>query len=81
MKKKIILQYGDTDSKKISTAQMYLRAAGSNLELNGEYTIGMVSAVRNYQKRHELEVTGKIDKQTWKALKKEISTFRILFGR
>lgn len=79
--KKIVLQYGDTDSKKISTAQMYLKAAGSNLELNGEYTIGMVSAVRNYQKKKGLPITGKIDRRTWRMLKREISIFKVLFGR
>lgn len=78
---KYILQYGDTNTKKIVKAQVLLREAGSNLEINGEYTIGMVSAVRSYQKKHNLEATGKIDKKTWRLLKKELSIWKMLIGR
>ena len=79
--RKCILQYGDVNPKKIMTAQVCLRQAGSNLELNGEYTIGMVSAVRNFQKKNGLPITGKIDRKTWRKLKKNVSIIRMIFSR
>lgn len=79
--KKYILQYGDENPKKIMIAQICLREDGSKIELNGEYTIGMVSAVAAFQKRNGLEVTGKIDRKTWWKLRRKVSTFRLMFGR
>lgn len=81
MKKHYVLQYGSTNTKQILRAQVYLKESGSNLEVNGEYTIGMVSAVRSFQKKNGLEPTGKIDRKTWRLLRKELSFWRMFMGR
>lgn len=81
MKKHYVLQYGSTNAKRILRAQVYLKESGSNLEVNGEYTIGMVSAVRSFQKKNGLEPTGKIDIKTWRLLKKQLSFWRMFMSR
>ena len=43
---------------------------GSNIKHTEEFTIGMKSAVKSFQKKHYLEPTGVVDKLTWKELKK-----------
>ena len=53
---------------KVVEAQKYLKKAGSKIEPNGVYTIGMVSAVRAFQKKNGLKVTGRIDKATFEKL-------------
>lgn len=70
MKKKIIgvpLAYG-ASGEKVEEAQKALQAAGSGIQVNGKYTIGMRTAVKSFQKKHGLAVTGIIDLLTWEAL-------------
>ena len=71
MKSEFPLKLNDKGLK-IVEAQKYLKKAGSNIEPTGVYTIGMVSAVRAFQKRNGLKVTGIIDKKTFEKL----STFK-----
>lgn len=52
----------------IKEAQELLRKAGSSIKVNGIFTIGMYSAVKAFQKKHGLKVTGKIDSFTWDKL-------------
>lgn len=52
----------------VKTAQELLKKAGSSIEVNGIYSIGMVSAVRSFQRKNGLKVTGIIDAETWKKL-------------
>lgn len=72
------MKYRDR-GRKVRIAQMCLQKAGSNIEVNGYYSIGMISAVSKYQKDHNIEPTGKIDKKTWKVLRKEIPWFIRIF--
>ncbi len=65
---KFMLKYGD-ENKEVLEAQKRLKAAGSTITPNGKYTIGMVSAVKAFQKKNGLTVTGKIDTKTMNKLK------------
>lgn len=65
---KFMLKYGD-ENKDVLEAQKLLKAAGSTIALNGNFTIGMVSAVKAFQKNNGLGVTGKIDTKTMNKLK------------
>lgn len=57
------------EGKEVMEAQKLLKAAGSSITVNGKYTIGMLTAVKTFQKKHGLEVTGKIDAKTMNKLK------------
>lgn len=61
------LEYGDK-GKNVEDAQMLLQLAGSKIKVNGEFTIGMTTAVKAFQKRNKLKVTGVIDQKTWEKL-------------
>lgn len=65
---KFMLKYGD-ENKDVLEAQKLLKAAGSAITPNGKYTIGMISAVKAFQKKNGLVVTGKIDSKTMTKLK------------
>lgn len=65
-----------TSEKDILKAQKWLQSCGSSIKLNGKMTIGMTTALYNFQRKHQLPVTGMLDKVTWKALKKENSAWR-----
>ena len=65
---KFMLKYGDKNED-VLEAQKLLKAAGSTITPNGKYTIGMISAVKAFQKKNGLAVTGKIDSKTMTKLK------------
>lgn len=70
MMKKIIgtvLKYGDKGPK-VKEAQEMLRSAGSKIKVNGEFTIGMITAVKSFQSKNKLKVTGVIGNPTWEKL-------------
>ena len=73
--KKYNLKYGD-EGVDVLEAQGLLRASGSGIALTGKFTVAMVSSVRSFQKKNGLEVTGKIDSKTMKALKKQNSLWK-----
>ena len=52
----------------VKKAQEMLAKTGSKIKISGVFTIGMVSAVKKFQKNHNLAVTGIINKKTWDAL-------------
>ena len=52
----------------IKVAQELLKKAGSTIKVTGIFSIGMLSAVRAFQKKNNLKVTGVIDNATWKKL-------------
>ena len=58
--------------KAVSDIQKLLQKAGSTIKVNGEFGIGMLSAVKAFQKKNGLKVTGFIDKKTLDKL----STFK-----
>lgn len=66
-KKPICLKYGD-QGKDVETAQKQLQKAGSSIQVTGSFTIGMVTAVKAWQKKNGLEATGIIDQKTWDKL-------------
>lgn len=65
------LKYGMKGTE-IKECQKLLKKAGSAVKVNGEFTIGMVSAVRAFQKKNGLEVTGIIDSKTFKKLSAKV---------
>lgn len=60
--------YG-AEGRDIMEIQQLLKAAGSTIKVNGKYTIGMLTAVKCFQKKNGLAVTGKIDLKTMNKLK------------
>lgn len=65
---KFMLKYGD-ENLEVLEAQKLLKAAGSTIKLTGKFTIGMTTAVKNFQKKNGLAVTGVIDTKTMNKLK------------
>ncbi len=68
--KKILFKpitYGE-ETKRVADAQKYLQKTGSTIKMTGKFTIGMASAVRAFQRKNKLAVTGVIDAKTWAAL-------------
>ena len=63
----IKMVYGEK-SDRVKKAQKLLAKAGSSIKPNGVYSIGMVSAVKAFQKKHKLDVTGVIDAKTMNKL-------------
>ena len=58
-----VMKYGAT-GEDVKTMQKALQKAGSTIKVTGEYTIGMVSAVKSFQKKNGLKMTGTIDAKT-----------------
>ena len=56
---------------KVKRASIMLGKHGSSLKPTEEFTLAMRSAVIAFQKKHNLEATGRIDVKTWRALKKK----------
>lgn len=54
---------------KVAEAQILLQDCGSRIKVNGQYTIGMIAAVRAFQKKNGLPITGKIDYKTMRKLR------------
>lgn len=63
----VAIKYGDKGTN-VRECQKLLKAAGSTLKVDGKFGIGMVSAVRAFQKKNALPVTGIIDAKTYKKL-------------
>ena len=61
------MAYGEAGAR-ITKAQKLLAKAGSSIKPNGIYSIGMVTAVKAFQKKHRLPVTGVIDAKTMNKL-------------
>ena len=58
--------------KKVLKASELLAKHGSSLKPTEEFTLAMRSAVTAFQKKHNLDKTGIIDKKTWRELKKKL---------
>ncbi len=54
----------------ITRAQKLLQQTGSTVKVNGKFTIGMSTAIYTFQRKAGIPVTGELDAETWKALKK-----------
>ena len=63
----IKMAYGEVGGR-VTKAQKLLAKAGSSIRANGIYSIGMVTAVKAFQKKHRLPVTGVIDAKTMNKL-------------
>ena len=63
-----VIGYG-AEGTEVMEAQKLLQAYGSKIKADGKFTIGMVSAVKAFQKKHNLSVTGAIDSKTITKLK------------
>lgn len=53
---------------KVLEVQKLLQKNGSSIQLTGVFTIGMLSAVRSFQKKNGLKVTGVVDLKTFEKL-------------
>ena len=78
--KDINLKYGD-EGIEVLEVQGLLRASGSSISLTGQYSVAMISAVRSFQKKNGLDITGKVDKKTYKLLRKQNSWWRKFFQK
>lgn len=54
----------------VTQLQDLLSKAGSKIKVKGVFNIGTQSAVRSFQKKNDLPVTGVVDKKTWAKLLK-----------
>lgn len=54
--------------KEVAEIQKKLVLAGSTIKPVKTYTLGMFSAVKAFQKKNNLAVTGVVDKKTWDKL-------------
>ena len=45
--------------------QLFLSRCGSNVKVDGQFNVGTRNAVRAFQKKQGLEVTGVVDSKTW----------------
>lgn len=61
------IKIGDKGTK-VKECQKQLKAAGSGLKVDGVFGIGTLSAVRAFQKKCGLPVTGEIDIKTFNRL-------------
>ena len=59
--------YGE-ESRVVLKYQKLLQKTGSTIKATGIFTIGMVSAIKSFQKKFKLPVTGKLDVKTVAAL-------------
>lgn len=50
--------------KEVCDCQKALHLAGSTIKITGKFGIGMMSAVKAFQKKNNLKVTGEIDSKT-----------------
>lgn len=62
-----------TSEKDILKAQKWLANLGSSIRPTGKWSIGMQTVVYSFQRKYRLLITGELDKETWKQLKKENS--------
>ena len=60
-----------TSEKDLAKAQKWLQNCGSKIQVTGEWSIAMRSAVISFQKRNGILMTGKLDQDTWKELKRQ----------
>lgn len=67
VKKTIELELGQ-QGPHILEAQIMLAKLGSTVKPTGMFTIGMLSAVKAFQKKNDLAVTGIINQKTWNLL-------------
>lgn len=65
--KVIALEYGESGPL-VKEAQLMLAKTGSTIKPNGVFTIGMASAVKAFQRKNGLPVTGILNTATWKKL-------------
>ena len=61
--------YGD-EGKEVLKYQKLLQKTGSKIQLNSVFSIGMATAIKSFQKKNKLNVTGKLDAKTVAALEK-----------
>lgn len=57
--------------RKVRKIAFMLQKHGSSIKLTDEFTIGMKSAVKSFQKKHNLIPMGTVDRETWRELKKK----------
>lgn len=58
------------EGKEVLKYQKLLQKAGSTIKANGVFSIGMVSAIKAFQKKSKLPQTGKLNAKTAAALEK-----------
>ena len=63
----IPVKYGE-ESSRVIKIQKLLAKAGSSIKPNGCFTIGMRTAVKSFQAKHNLPVTGIVDARTMNKL-------------
>ena len=56
------------ENAKVLEVQKLLQKNGSGISLTGVFTIGTLSAVRAFQKKNGLKVTGIVDEKTFEKL-------------
>lgn len=56
----------------VSFVQTALKTLGYNVTVNSKYDAKTLTAVKNFQKAHDLKVDGKVNAEVWKALEKAV---------
>ena len=64
------MKIGDKGTQ-IKKAQQLLKKHGSSIKPTDVFGIGMLSAVKSFQRKNKLAVTGIVDKKTWEKLNAE----------
>ena len=59
-----------SEGELVMQVQDLLSKAGSKIKIDGVFGIGTYSAVKCFQKKNGLDVTGVVDKKTWTKLMK-----------
>ena len=59
--------YGD-EGAAVKKYQKMLAKTGSKIQINGRFTIGMTTAIKSFQKKAKIKVTGKLDAKTVNAM-------------
>ena len=63
----VLIKRGDS-GKLVRRVQVALKRRGYHLAVNGKFGPQTHSAIRRFQRRAHLPVTGKVDRRTWRAL-------------
>lgn len=63
--------YNPYNTKDLTKAQKWLQNCGSKIQVTGQWSIAMRSALCCFQRKAGILITGELDLDTWKELKRQ----------